>query len=179
MRTSLIAGVALIGWLGSPLPRVASAQDVFQDPRGRFSIDLPPGFTLSSEQLDRIYVFQIPDARLFVSVAPGTRDLDRLWRLALDDFTGAGVPPPPAEAVTDLEVNGNPARMAWYGFDIGDGRAKVSYTVLLGAVVLQDGGMGVVCFSMLNDRAADQWGDRLRQAFRTIRVAGAPVISAI
>ncbi len=176
MRTSLIAGVALIGWLGLPLPRVASAQDVFQDPRGRFSIDLPPGFTLSSEQLDRMFIFQVPDARLFVCVVSGARDRDRLWRTALDDFTGAGVPPPPAELVTDLEVNGNPARMAWYGFDSGDEGSTVSYTVLLGVVVLQDSGTGVVGFSMMNDRAADQWGDALRKAFRSIRVAGAPII---
>jgi hypothetical protein len=179
MRGSLIAGFALIGWLGLPLLRVAHAQNVHQDPRGRFSIDLPPGFTLASQHLDRIYVFEIPEARLLVSVVPGASDRERLWRSALDDFTGPGVPSPTAEFVSDLELNGNPARLAWYVFDAGLEGAKMPYTVLLGAVVLRDSGTGVVCFSLLHAKAADRWGDPLRAAFRSIRVPGAPVISGI
>lgn len=177
MRKSLIAGVALLGWLGPPLPRTAYAQNVFQDPRGRFSIDLPPGFALSSERVERSFVFQVADARLFVSVMPGPGDRDGLWRSALDDFTGPGVPPPPAESVSDLEVNGNPARIAWYAIDAGGEGTKVPYIVLLGAVVSRGSGTGVVCFCLLNERAARQWGDALRKAFGSIRVPGPPVVS--
>jgi hypothetical protein len=179
MRDSFIAGVLLIGGLGLPLSPMAYAQNVHQDPRGRFSIELPPGFTLASQHLDRIYVFEIPDARLLVSVVPGASDRERLWRSALDDFTGPGVPFPPAEFVSDLEVNGNPARQAWYVFDAGHEGANMPYTVLLGAVVLRDSGTGIVCFSLLHGKAAARWGDPLRAAFRSIHVPGAPVISGI
>jgi hypothetical protein len=177
MRKPIIAAVMVSGWLGLPLLRMAHAQNVHRDPRGRFSITLPPGFKLSAQETDRTYVFELADARLIVSVAPGTTDRDRLWRTALADFTGPGVPAPPAESVSDLEVSGNPARVAWYTFESSAEGTKWSYTALLGAVVMRESGTGVVCFCLLNERAAARWGDPLREAFRSIRVPGPPVIS--
>jgi hypothetical protein len=178
MRTPIISGLVMLGWLGLPLPWIAQAQNTHQDPQGRFAIDLPPGFKLTSEQLGRILVFQGDDAQLFVSAVAGSSDLDRLWRFALDDFTGPGVPAPPAESVSDLEVNGNPARLAWYTFDPGSDGTRAPYTALLGAVVLRASGTGVVCFAVLNEKAAGRWGDALRGAFRSIRLPGPPVIGA-
>jgi hypothetical protein len=177
MRTPIVAGIVLLGVLGPPLPRIAYAQNTHRDPKGRFAIDLPPGFKPATEQLGRISVFHGEDVQLFVSAVTGSSDLGRLWRTALDDFTGPGVPPPPAESVSDLELNGNPARLAWYTFDTGSDGTKTPYTALLGAIVLRGSGTGVVCFALLNEKAAARWGEPLRGTFRSIRLPGPPVIS--
>jgi hypothetical protein len=71
-----------------------------------------------------------------------------------------------------------PARLARYRFDSGSGATNVSFTALLGAVWLRGRGTGVVCFSLLTDRAADRWGDALEAAFHSLRTPGAAAIGA-
>jgi hypothetical protein len=112
-----------------------------------------------------------------VAAVTGKSDRDQLWRAALDEFTGPGVPPPPAESVTDLDVNGNPARVARYTFETEGGGMKVSFTVLLSAVLLQGTGTGVTCFTLLNEKAAGRWGEPILQAFRSVRLP-VPVVTS-
>jgi hypothetical protein len=38
---------------------------------------------------------------------------------------------------------------------------------------------GLVYFALLNDKAAERWGDPLRQAFHTIRAPGAVISSRL
>jgi len=158
--------------------RPLTAQNTHQDPLGRFAIDLPAGFKLASEQLDRVYVFDRGGTKIMLFVVTEASDRDAVWASALESFTGKSVPVPPAGAVFDMDVNGNPARLAQYGFDVDNNGKNVRLTGRLGAVLLEGTETGLAYLAMLNDKTLKQYGEATVTAFYSIRLPGAPMTGA-
>jgi hypothetical protein len=158
--------------------RPLAAQNTHQDPLGRFAIDLPAGFKLQTEQLDRIYVFARSATRIMLLVVTDVTDRDAVWANALESFTGKSVQAPPEGAVFDMDVNGNPARLAQYAFDLDNNGKNVRVTGRLGVVMLEGTETGLAYLALLNEKDVKQYGEPTVQAFNSIRLPGAPMTGA-
>lgn len=175
MRTHIVAGLVGLMALGA---RPLAAQNTHQDPLGRFAIDLPAGFKLQSEQLDRVYVFERSGTRIMLYVATEVSDRDAVWASALEAFTSQTVPVPPEGTVFDMDVNGNPARLAQYAFDVESGGKTVKLTSRLGVVMLEGTETGLAYMALLNEKTLKPYGEPTVQAFYSIRLPGAPLTGA-
>jgi hypothetical protein len=178
VRKCILAAIAgLVGFttLGA---RPLAAQNTHQDPLGRFAIDLPAGFKLQTEQLDRIYVFERSATRIMLVVVTDVSDRDAVWANAVESFTGKTVQPPPDGTVFDMDVNGNPARLAQYTFDVDNNGKSIRVTGKLGVVMLEGTETGLGYLALLNEKDVKQYGEATVQAFNSIRLPGAPMTGA-
>jgi hypothetical protein len=178
VRRLVLTGIAAVLTLLAAGTRPAAAQNTHQDPLGRFAIDLPEGFKLINEQLDRVYVFERSGVRIVLFIATDVADRDAVWAGTLESFTGATVPVPPPDSVKDMEVNGNPARLAQFTFSVESGGKTVVLAGKLGAVMLEGTGTGVGFMAMFAEKLTKQIGAPLTQSFYSIRLPGAPMTGA-
>jgi hypothetical protein len=178
VRRYMVAGIVAVGSLASLVAPPVAAQNTHQDPLGRFAIDLPAGFRLTKEQLDRFYVFEKSGVQVMLFVVTDVTARDAAWEEALDAFTGETVKPPPADAVMDMDVNGNPARLAQYAFEVESGGKQVTLTGKLGVVTLEGTETALGFMTLLNKNTVKQYADPMVQAFYSIRLPGAPMTGA-
>jgi hypothetical protein len=178
VRTHLVVAIAGLLSLMSLDARPVAAQNTHQDPLGRFAIDLPTGFKLINEQLDRVYVFERSGVRIVLFVATDVADRDAVWASAIESFTGQTVPVPPPEVVQDMEVNGNPARLAQFTFPVESGGKTVELAGKIGAVMLEGTETGLAFMAMFSTNLVKQLGEPMVQAFYSIRLPGAPMTGA-
>jgi hypothetical protein len=75
-----------------------------------------------------------------------------------------------------LEINGNPARWGIYSGAVEAQGTKVNLHGLLGAVVLDEG--GIYFMSFLNDFNREEWEEPLTKVFHSIRAVDTEVTGA-
>jgi hypothetical protein len=161
----------LIALIAGLVVRPAGA---FEDPKERFSIDLPEGWQLAPQADDSVFVFQGEGSSIIIQYLPTTGEADTLFANGMTMLQGSGLPnASPAEEIQDLEVNGNPARLGFFSDEVAYGGVKVKLYGLLGSVALNQGGLYLL--SILNDTTRKTIRAKAEQSFRSIRSPGQEV----
>jgi hypothetical protein len=159
---ALIAGLAV---------RTATA---FEDPKGRFSIDLPEGWQLAPQTEDTVFVFQGEGSSVIVQYLPTIGEAEALFANGMTMLKDSGLPnASPAEEIRDLEVNGNEARLGFFSDEVAYGGVTVQLYGLLGSVALNEGGLYLL--SILNDTTRETIRAKAERAFHSIRNPGQEV----
>jgi hypothetical protein len=159
---ALIAGLAV---------RTATA---FEDPKGRFSIDLPEGWQLAPQTEDTVFVFQGEGSSVIVQYLPTIGEAEALFANGMTMLKDSGLPnASPAEEIRDLEVNGNEARLGFFSDEVAYGGVTVQLYGLLGSVALNEGGLYLL--SILNDTTRETIRAKAERAFHSIRNPGREV----
>ena len=119
------------------------AGNTFDDPKGRFSIDLPEGWKLTPQTDKDVYVFKGGDNNsIIMEYNAGAENSPELFQQAIDAFEASGLPnPSPVDKIMDLTVNAHPARWGAYTGEMEYGSVKVRLYGMLGSVFLGEGGV--------------------------------------
>lgn len=116
------------------------ATNTFEDPMGRFVIDLPEGWKLEPQT---VYVFKgtLNSNSIIMEYLENSKSAASAFNSGINSLKGAGLPNASAvREVTDLSINANPARWGVYSDELTYGSAKVLLYGLLGAVSLEKRG---------------------------------------
>lgn len=153
---------------------VARPAGAFEDPKGRFSIDLPEGWQLAPQTDDSVFVFQGEGSSIIIQYLPTTGGAETLFANGMAMLKASGLPnASAAEATRDLEVNGNPARLGFFSDEVAYGGVKVQLYGLLGSVALNQGGLYLL--SILNDATRKTIRAKAERSFQSIRNPGQEV----
>jgi hypothetical protein len=151
------------------------ALNAFEEPGGRFAIDLPVGWVLQPQTDQTVFVFQGPAAvQIVVQYVSGAASCAQLFQVALDAASTTLNGLAPEGKPTDLMVNGHPSH--WEvrsGTFTAPNGVKVRLYALLGGVMLRGG--GVAFQSYLSDQNRKNLEGIVKSAFATIRLPGEPV----
>lgn len=146
----------------------AFAQNMYEDLRGRFVIDLPEGWQLDPQTDDRVYVFKGDDKSIIIEFVANTNDAEALLNKGLGMLRISGLKNPVLEGqLTDMTVNGNPARWGTYKSDMKIGKMNITLYGLLGGVSLGENGIYYMAIINKDDLAA--WKEPFEKAFQSIR----------
>jgi hypothetical protein len=152
--------VTSIGW----------TQTTYEDPQGRFAIDLPKGWQLAPQTDDKVFVFQGEGKSVIIECVPGVNDPAELFKKGETTIRLSGMAKPALDgAVTELTVNGLPAR---WGIFKG-AMSGVTLAALCGGVAIGENGLYFLSFIAVTEVAA--WKGRLEGLFQTIRASGQKV----
>ena len=152
------------------LTAVGWAQTTYEDPQGRFAIDLPKGWQLAPQTDDKVFVFQGESKSIIIECVPGMSDPAELFKKAETTVRLSGMAKPGLEGeVTELTVNGLPARWGIYK----GAMSGVTLAALCGGVAIGENGLYFLSFIAVTDVAA--WKGRLEGMFQTIRASGQKV----
>lgn len=148
----------------------ASAGNAFQDPEGRFELDLPDGWKLLPQTDTTVFSFEGPEkVQIVLQYVPDVKDREELFGKSVDLMRGGGVPDAAPEGeLSDMEVSGHPARLGVYsGYVTG---TKIRLYGLLGGVALKDGGAVFAVF--LNAGNRKPMGEKVEKVFTSLRLPG-------
>lgn len=155
---------------GLSLAAIAGAQTTYEDPQGRFAIDLPKGWTLTPQTDDKVFVFQGEGKSVIIECVPGMSDPAELFKKGETTIRLSGMAKPALDGeVTQLTVNGLPARWGVYK----GAMSGVTLAALCGGVAIGENGLYFLSFIAVTDVAA--WKGRLEGLFQTIRASGQKV----
>lgn len=151
----------------APAPAPVKGKPVpYQDPDGRFAIDLPPGFAYVSTE-GGLAKFEGDGGGWFqLAFLAGVSDLDAATGLAGKTFQKI-LPDAVAEPPQDLEVNGRPARWMVRRGDMKLPGATVKAVGLGGAVTLTAGSLALVTVLTADSHA--KWGEAITASFKSLR----------
>jgi len=163
-KSGMILGVAL---LGLSLAAIAGAQTTYDDPQGRFAIDIPKGWQLAPQTDDKVFVFQGEGKTVIIECVPGVNDPAELFKKGETTIRLSGMAKPALDGeVTELTVNGLPARWGVYK----GAMAGVTLAALCGGVAIGENGLYFLSFIAVTEVAA--WKGRLEGLFQTVRASG-------
>lgn len=146
---------------------ISIAQTTFEDPQGRFAIDLPKGWVLAPLTDDKVFVFQGEGKTIIVECVPMVNDPAELLKRAETTVRLSGMAKPLLVGdVLDMTLNGLPARWAVYTGSLS-GAALAS---LCGGVANGENGLYFLSFIPITDMA--KWKDKLEKSFQSIRGQG-------
>ena len=142
----------------------------FEDPKGRFVIDIPEGCKLtetSKQELCEQYSFENDDMSFEILYWPGMVDSVQFYDLyektLKKQFEELNVSVPPKK----VKANTNPGVLGEYeGYTIQSG-LKIHLHALLGTASLKQG--GIVFFAFLTEEDARTWNEVLKNMFMTLR----------
>jgi len=153
------------------------AANTFEDPKGRFAINLPDGWKIQPQTDQNVYVFKGGDKSIILEYNPTLNEAGALFAQGLNTLKVSGLPnAAPAEEIKDLTVNNNKARMGVYADEIAYGSIKVKLYGFLGSVALGKG--GVYFLSILNEGSLKEMRGALEKSFQSVRNAGQAVTGA-
>jgi hypothetical protein len=136
--------------------------------RGRFVIDLPEGWQLDPQTDTRVYVFKGDDKSIIMEFVANTNDAEALLNKGVGMLRMSGLENPVLEGqLTELTVNGNPARWGAYKSDMKVGKMTITLYGLLGGVSLGENGVYYLAIINKSDLAA--WKEPFEKAFQSIR----------
>jgi hypothetical protein len=148
-------------------PGAALAQTTFEDPQGRFVIDLPEGWRLTPQTDDKVLVFQGEGKSIIIECVPMMKDPAELLRKAETTLRAAGFANPVLDAdVLEMTLNGLPAHWGIYK----SAPSGAPLAALCGGVV--NGDNGFYFLSIIPAAELATWKDRLQRTFHTIRGQG-------
>lgn len=152
------------------LPCPVQAATVYEDPEGRFAMDLPDGWALLPQTDPAVFVFEGKEkVQVILQHFPDQSDPAELFDQALATVKGGGVPDPAPEGdLVDLKVNGHPARWGVYSGAVAG--MKVVLISPLGGVGLGEGGVDFVTF--LNSGNRKKMEKVVQGMFESIRLPG-------
>jgi hypothetical protein len=147
--------------------------NTFQEPKGRFDIDLPNGWALTPQTNPTVYVFKGTQNSntIIIEYAEGKKSVAATFNAGMNTLKAAGLPNPvEVEKAKDFKVNGNPARWGVYSDEVTYGSVKVLLYGLLGAVTLDKGRVYFLSIISKDDKAKFQ--KTYQTAFESIRSKG-------
>ncbi len=148
----------------------AGAQTTYDDPQGRFAIDIPKGWSLSPQTDEKVFVFQGEGKSIIVEYVPGMSDVADIFKKAETTVRLSGMAKPALEGeMAEMAVNGLPARWGVYKGVI----SGVVLNALCGGVANGENGLYFLSFVSIADMP--DWKGKLEQAFRSIRPGGQKV----
>ena len=150
------------------------SQNTFEDPEGKFTIDLPKGFNLTAVK-EGTYSFANKDSKtLIISFVEEEKTSEELFALALNTYNGVGIVNSNAVGdVEDMMINGNQSRMGTYKGQYSK-NTNVNLYGIIGGVDLPNG--GIYFLSILNDIDMNKKFDKVvNKAYQTIRSAGTSI----
>jgi hypothetical protein len=149
---------------------IARAQTTYEDPQGRFAIDLPKGWQLAPQTDDKVFVFQGESKSIIIECVPGVNDPAELFKKGETTIRLSGMAKPALDGeVAEMTVNGLPAR--WGVFR--GAMSGVTLAAMCGGIAIGENGLYFVSFIAVND--VNVWKGRLEGVFQTIRASGAKV----
>ena len=168
----LIITVVLLGGTGSSI-----AANTFEDPKGRFSIDLPDGWKLDPQTDESVYVFKGGDSSIILEYSSTTSERGALFLSGMNTLKASGLANASSvDDAKDMKVNNNKARLGLYSDEIAYGSIKVKLYGLLGSIELKEGGLYFL--SVLNDTTLKTMRGALDKSFYSIRNVGDAVTGA-
>jgi hypothetical protein len=161
--------VVLLGSSG-----LSVASNTFEDPKGRFAIDLPEGWKLDPQKDESVYVFKGDDSSIIIEYSSTTGKRDALFLNGMNTLKASGLANASAVGdAKDMKVNDNEARLGLYSDEVTYGAIKVKLYGLLGSVALKEGGLYFL--SILNDTTLKSLRGILEKSFYSIRNVGQAV----
>ena len=152
------------------LTAVGWAQTTYEDPQGRFAIDLPKGWQLAPQTDDKVFVFQGEAKSIIIECVPGMSDPAELFKKAETMVRLSGMAKPALDGgIAEMTVNSLPARWGVYKGVI----SGVTLAALCGGVANGENGLYFLSFISVADMAA--WKGKLEKTFQTIRASGGKV----
>jgi len=142
-------------------------QTTYEDPQGRFAIDIPKGWQLAPQTDDKVFVFQGEGKSIIIECIPMVSDPAEIFKKAETTVKLSGMAKPTLDGdITEMTLNGLPARWGIYKGTM----AGVTLAALCGGVANGENGLYFLSFVSVADMA--KWKDKLEKAFQTIRGAG-------
>jgi hypothetical protein len=155
---------------GLSLAAIAGAQTTYDDPQGRFAIDVPKGWQLAPQTDDKVFVFQGEGKSIIIECVPGMNDPAELFKKAETTVRLSGMAKPALEGeITVMTVNGLSARWGVFKGTM----SGVTLAALCGVVANGENGLYFLSFIAVTDMTA--WKGKLEKAFQTIRAKGGKV----
>jgi hypothetical protein len=152
------------------LPVKALAEYTYEEPGGKFAIDLSEGWALAPQGNENVFVFKTREGRIIIGYLPGVVQTDELFSKALGVMKATMAQATSGGFIKDMTISGHPARWGVYSGLVEHGGAMVKLYALLGAVSLDEG--GIYFQSYLNEGAMKAVGQSVERAFRSIRNVG-------
>lgn len=152
------------------LPGKALAEYTYEEPGGRFAMDLPDGWALAQQGNVNVYVFKAWEGRIIIGYLPGVVQTDELFSKALGVMKATMAQATSGGFIKDMTISGHPARWGVYSGLVELRGNMVKLYALLGAVSLDEG--GIYFQSYLNEDAMKAVGQSVEKAFRSIRNVG-------
>lgn len=153
---------------GLSLVATAGAQTTYDDPQGRFAIDLPKGWQLAPQTDDKVFVFQGEGKTVIIECVLGMNDPAELLKKAETTLRSAGWGFD-SSGVMEMTLNGLPARWCVYKGAL----SGASLAALCGGVVMEENGLYFLSIIPAQDMA--KWKDKLEKSFQSIRGQGQKV----
>jgi len=146
---------------------VGRAQTTFEDPQGRFVIDLPKGWQLAPQTDDKVFVFQGEGKTIIIECVPMVNDPAEILKKAETTVRLSGMAKPALDGdITEMTLNGLPARWGIYK----GAMAGVTLAALCGGIANGENGLYFLSFVSVTELA--KWKDKLEKAFQSIRGQG-------
>jgi hypothetical protein len=152
------------------LPGQTLAEQTFEDPAGRFAMDLPEGWEPVPQENENVYVFKADGASIVIGYMKWLVDTEELFSKAVNLMNDSLSEATPEGFIEDMVISGNPARWGVYTGMKEHEDLMVKIYALLGAVSLGDG--GIYFQSYLNEDSMNVHGRSVETAFQSIRKAG-------
>ncbi len=147
----------------------------FEDPLGRFALELPSGWELEPQAHEDVFVFSDGKQNVIVQYLADVADPAALFRSGMDNLIGGGMATPKPDGETrDLDVNGRPARLGAFSGDVAAGSMKVALAALVGGVAVDDDG-GVFLLWIADPKSFGKLRTTVEGAFGSIRKPGGAV----
>jgi hypothetical protein len=153
------------------------AANTFSDQKGRFTIDLPTGWSLQPQTDERVYVFKETSESIIIEYFDGASNRDTLFQKGTDTVRSSM---PAAEItgdVLDRKINGNPARWGIYKDTLAVGAVKVVLYGALGSVQLKNGGLYFL--AIVNEPTLTAKQRVFEDSFNSVRDSGSPVTGMV
>jgi len=167
----LISAVAIILLAGA-----ANAQNSFEELSGKFLIDLPGGYELAPQKFPILYQFSGPAGQIMMLFEEDGADLAESYQSALSNLDGTVKDPKPVAPVVTMTLNGSRAKWGVYkGTVERDGKAVPIYAYV-GSMLIDDG--SVFFLSFLSEENQPKWGDKITNAFHSLRNLDSPLTGA-
>lgn len=143
------------------------AQTTYEDPQGRYVIDIPKGWQLAPQTDEKVFVFQGEGKSIIIECVPGVNDTAALLKKAETTVRLSGMAKPVLDGgVTEMSVNGLPARWCVYKGTL----SGASLAALSGGVALGEDGLYFLSFISVTETAS--WKGKLEKSFQSIRGRG-------
>ncbi len=156
---------------------IAHAANTFEDPKGRFAIDLPSGWKLAPQTDETVYVFKGDDMSIIIEYDAALNDAGALFAKGVNTLKASGLPnASPAEEIKDLTVNDNTARAGLHADEVVYGSVKVKLYGLTGSVSLKKG--GVYFLSIMGDASLRKMRGVMETSFHSVRNPGQALTGA-
>jgi hypothetical protein len=162
--------LALVALSVLALAGFGGAQTTYEDPQGRFSIDLPKGWQLAPQTDDKVFVFQGEGKTIIIECVPMVSDPAELLKKAENTIRLSGMKSPVLDGdITEMTLNGLPARWCVY-------KGALSGALLAGLCGgVANGENGLYFLSFVAVKDLSPWKDKLEKTFQTIRAQGQKV----